>query len=59
MFAATLSAFWPALVEEDTTTKPPERRPAPIFIGDAVQPFGTETLLLSILRRDCDDTDTD
>ncbi len=41
----------------DTTTKPPARRRAPVFIHDAVIPWQGDTLLLAELRRDADDQD--
>lgn len=59
MFAATFSQFWGAVATAEAQTAPPRRKPAPLFIGDAVQPFGGETLLLTLLReeamRDKDD----
>ncbi|WP_295311442.1 hypothetical protein [Roseobacter sp.] len=47
--------FFPAwtLPERDRTA--PARQPrksTPVFIGDAVQPLGRDTLLLEIIRRD-------
>ncbi|TMM52787.1 hypothetical protein [Sulfitobacter sabulilitoris] len=35
-------------------TKPPRPRPAPVFIGDAVQPWGDGTMLLAQLRAQSD-----
>ncbi|WP_300059127.1 hypothetical protein [uncultured Roseobacter sp.] len=59
MFASAVSFFWP-LNETQATTQPEEkRRAAPVFIGDAVQPFGQDTLLLAILRRDAEDQPTE
>lgn len=52
MFAAALSSFWASPAREDTVPEPPKKRPTPLFIGDAVQPWGGETMLLSILRRE-------
>ncbi len=50
MFAHALTAFWTPTEKSRTVTAPPRKRPAPIFIGDAVQPWAGETLLLAILR---------
>ena len=52
MLTASLSHFWQTHARDTVAPAPPRRRPAPIFIGDAVAPFGSETLLLSILRQD-------
>jgi len=52
MFASALSSLWVSPRREDTASEPPKKRPTPLFIGDAVQPWGGETMLLSILRRD-------
>ncbi|QJF52805.1 hypothetical protein [Roseobacter ponti] len=52
MFA---SVFFPAriLPERDRTAPAaPSRKSTPVFIGDAVQPLGRDTLLLEIIRRD-------
>lgn len=57
MIAATLSAFWTQPTQTDTAPAPRKRRPSPVFIGDAVQPWGTETLLLEVLRRDAREQD--
>jgi len=50
MFASALSSFWASPLREDVAPEPPKKRPTPLFIGDAVQPWGGETMLLSILR---------
>ncbi|MDW3223266.1 MAG: hypothetical protein R8G34_10330 [Paracoccaceae bacterium] len=50
MFASTLSFFWPLSTPDRSAQKPPAPRPSPVFIGDAVQPWGQETMLLSILQ---------
>jgi hypothetical protein len=52
MFATALSSFWSSPAREDTASGPSEKRPTPLFIGDAVHPWGSETMLLSILRSD-------
>ncbi|MGA9435358.1 MAG: hypothetical protein WBV62_14085 [Roseobacter sp.] len=52
MFANARSFFWATEPREVTAPEPPKKRPTPVFIGDAVQPWGGETLLLSILRDD-------
>ncbi|WP_298840137.1 hypothetical protein [uncultured Roseobacter sp.] len=46
--------------DADTATAPerPVRRKSPVFIGDAVQPWGPDTLLLDLMRRDAE-SDTD
>ena len=60
MLAASLSSFWPSFTRENVAPDRPRKRSAPIFIGDSVQPFAGETLLLSILRADgIADHDTD
>ncbi|MGD9294225.1 MAG: hypothetical protein PVI41_05015 [Roseobacter sp.] len=55
MFADALSSFWPAPAREDTAPEPRARRASPVFIGDAVRPWGQDTMLLHILRRDAPD----
>ncbi|MCV3271627.1 hypothetical protein [Roseobacter sinensis] len=55
MFASAISLFWSIPDARGATGPAPRRRPSPIFIGDAVQPWGRETLLLEILRRDAED----
>ncbi|MEM1353061.1 MAG: hypothetical protein AAGF27_12005 [Pseudomonadota bacterium] len=52
MLTATLNAFWPALPKTDSAPQPPRKYRGPIFIGDAVMPWGRETLLLALLRED-------
>lgn len=45
--------------ESRTKTKPdPKSRSAPVFINDAVTPWGRETLLLTILRQQAMDRDS-
>lgn len=44
--------FWPVSAPDRAAEQPPARRPSPVFIGDAIQPWGSETLLLSILQRE-------
>lgn len=55
MITAALSFWRMPLRAERTATKPPKPRPAPVFIGDAIQPWGGETMLLSILRAQDED----
>ena len=61
MFANALSYFWSLPFAPDTTSEPPVKRHPPVFIGDAVQPWAGETLLLTLLReaalRDLDQSD--
>ena len=61
MFANALSNFWPVTAPVEATVQPPTKRHPPIFIGDAVQPWAGETLLLTLLReaalRDLDQSD--
>jgi hypothetical protein len=57
MLTATLSHFWPAPARAATTPEPPRKRLTPIFIGDAVQPWAGETMLLAILRQDAEGDD--
>ncbi|WP_299408340.1 hypothetical protein [uncultured Roseobacter sp.] len=57
MFTSALSFFWPTFSLERAAAKPPQPRPAPIFIGDAVQPWGGETMLLQILRHEAETKD--
>ena len=53
MFAATLSSFWSSpKVQEATRPPKPRRAASPLFIGDAVQPWAGETMLLALLRED-------
>jgi len=54
MRAATLSSFWSAVWETETAPEPPRRYRGPVFIGDAVVPWGAETLLLARLRQDAE-----
>lgn len=54
MLTATLSAlpwFGNDPARSDTASVSPERLRSPVFIGDAVQPFGQETLLLFLMRK--------
>lgn len=59
MLAAALSSFWFAPAQEDTAPAPRSRSAAPVFIGDALQPWGHDTMLLHILRRDMSKEDED
>ena len=51
MITASFPAFWSRPAEVTQQAKPHKKYVAPLFIGDAVQPFGADTLLLEILRR--------
>ncbi len=52
MFASVFFPAW-TLPERDRTTPAGQpRKSTPVFIGDAVQPLGGDTLLLEIIRRD-------
>ena len=52
MFSGTLSYFWPQAAERsEVRPQPPKPRRAPVFVGDAVQPWGSGTMLLAILRQ--------
>lgn len=44
--------FWPVSAPDRAAEQPPARRPSPVFIGDAIQPWGSDTLLMSILQRE-------
>lgn len=52
MFAASLSHLWSMPARTTAAPDPPRKRPGPVFIGDAVQPWGGETLLLALLREE-------
>ncbi|WP_299779284.1 hypothetical protein [uncultured Roseobacter sp.] len=54
MFASAVSFFWPPVSQAPVRPAPPKRYPSPVFIGDAVQPWGQGTMLLDILRREAD-----
>ncbi|MGV6804999.1 MAG: hypothetical protein ACWA49_12390 [Ruegeria sp.] len=49
-------SFWTVVPQIRTVTRP-ERKPgrAPVFIHDAVTPWGRETLLLKLLREQAAD----
>ncbi|WP_170329664.1 hypothetical protein [Ruegeria arenilitoris] len=51
MDRALTNLFWTVPQETDAATGP-ERKPtrAPVFIQDAVTPWGQETLLLKLMR---------
>jgi hypothetical protein len=55
MFANALTSFWALGPKEKAVPEPPGKRPAPVFIGDAVQPWAGETMLLSVLRQQAED----
>ena len=50
MTTATQALFAPRDDTPATTGPAPARRPGPVFIQDAVTPFGGATLLLALLR---------
>ncbi|WP_425660426.1 hypothetical protein [Roseobacter sp. EG26] len=54
MIAAQFASFWQYRASDQTGHTPPKPKGTPVFIGDAVQPWGCETLLLDILRRDAE-----
>lgn len=54
MLSATLAALWVSPVRDDALPAPPKNRSGPVFIGDAVQPWGEDTMLLALLRRDAE-----
>ncbi len=51
MFALTFPGLIARLprVSATPTHKPPRPRAAPVFIGDAVQPFAGATMLLTVI----------
>jgi hypothetical protein len=49
---AALQTFWAPIGFTETVPEPQPRKTTPVFIGDAVQPWGRDTLLLEIIRRD-------
>lgn len=55
MIAAAFSFWQMPRRAERTAPDPSKPRPAPVFIGDAVQPWGGETMLLAILRAQAED----
>jgi hypothetical protein len=42
---------------DTASASPPEKRRAPLFIGDVVQPWGDTTMLAAILRQDARDAE--
>ncbi|MES0825750.1 hypothetical protein [Ruegeria sp. SCP11] len=58
MDRALIPTLWTFSQDSDAATGP-ERKPmrAPIFIHDAVTPWGQETLLLKLLREQAADQD--
>lgn len=50
MIATARAFFWPVPPAADTAPEPTTERHPPVFIGDAVQPWAGETVLLAILR---------
>lgn len=60
MSTATRLSFGPVAAEDRAATGSERRpRPAPVFIHDAVIPWRGETLLLTILRAQADQTGED
>ena len=59
MTTATQALFAPQNDTPATTGPAPARRPGPVFIQDAVTPFGGATLLLALLRTDHKGTGAD
>lgn len=54
MFAAALNSFWAVDTVKREKPARPKRLSTPVFIGDAVQPWNGQTMLLEIIRRDAD-----
>ncbi|WVX47129.1 hypothetical protein ROLI_001940 [Roseobacter fucihabitans] len=44
--------FWPKAARARSPSKPPKPRSSPVFIGDCIQPWGGDTMLLHLWRRD-------
>jgi hypothetical protein len=57
MTAFAFSSLWGFGPADVSGTSPTERRRAPLFIGDAVQPWGEVTILAAILRDDARDAE--
>ncbi len=56
MERALTPPLWAFARDVDTTTGlPPKPRRAPVFIHDAITPWGQETLLLKLLREQAAD----
>jgi len=50
--------IWGITQRTDSTTGPPPKpRRAPVFIHDAVTPWGSDTMLLKLLREQATDQD--
>jgi len=50
--------FWAITQDADIETGPPPKpRRAPVFIHDAITPWGHETMLLKLLREQAADQD--
>lgn len=54
MIAATLCTFWQMPRRAARRRPAPQKHRSPLFIGDAVQPWGAQTMLLALLRAECD-----
>lgn len=52
MFSNAVTYPWVSHTADKTAAEPPKPRRTTVFITDAVQPWGDETLLLMLLRRD-------
>ena len=58
MHRALTPLFWTVSQDTDATTGPPPKpRRAPVFIHDAITPWGAETMLLKLLREQAADQD--
>jgi hypothetical protein len=52
MFSNAVTFPWVSHTADKKAVKPSKPRRTTVFITDAVQPWGDETLLLTLLRRD-------
>ncbi|MFK7869791.1 MAG: hypothetical protein AB8B58_11175 [Roseobacter sp.] len=52
MFAAMFPTVWLPDVTKSATGPTPPRRSTPVFIGDTTLPYGRDTMLLEIMRKD-------
>lgn len=59
MIASVLTSFWGVSPVATTTPARSKPRSSPVFIGDAVQPWGCDTMLLEILHRDRETNQSD
>ncbi|WP_299966203.1 hypothetical protein [uncultured Roseobacter sp.] len=57
MLSIALPPFCAQISSDATGAKPRPRPSTLVFISDTVQPWGAETLLLAVLRRDAAEQD--